>query len=46
MGQQSLLQKGYYNEFNGENLEDGIYYYFLKQVENKRMLKGWLEIIR
>jgi gliding motility-associated-like protein len=45
-GSRVYYKKGYYNEFNGENLEDGIYYYFLKQVENKRMLKGWLEIIR
>ncbi|WP_051312760.1 gliding motility-associated C-terminal domain-containing protein [Sporocytophaga myxococcoides] len=45
-GSRVYYKKGYFNEFNGDNLEDGIYYYFLRQVENKRMLKGWLEIIR
>ncbi|MBO9700558.1 MAG: gliding motility-associated C-terminal domain-containing protein [Sporocytophaga sp.] len=45
-GSRVYYKKGYFNEFKGENLEDGIYYYFLRQVENKRMLKGWLEIIR
>ncbi len=45
-GSRVYYKKGYFNEFNGENLEDGIYFYFLRQVENKRLLKGWLEIIR
>lgn len=45
-GSRVYYKQGYFNEFNGENLEDGVYYYFLRQVENKRMLKGWLEIIR
>lgn len=45
-GSRVYFKKGYFNEFNGENLEDGIYYYFLRQVENKRTIKGWLEIIR
>ncbi|GAL86305.1 hypothetical protein CHU_1799 [Sporocytophaga myxococcoides] len=45
-GSRVYYKDGYFNEFNGENLEDGIYYYFLRHVENKRMIKGWLEIIR
>jgi len=45
-GSRVYYKKGYYNEFKGENLEDGIYYYLLRHVEDKKVFKGWLEIIR
>ncbi len=36
----------YKNEWNGENLSDGIYYYFLQDVSREKNWKGWLQLMR
>jgi gliding motility-associated-like protein len=38
--------QAYDNSFDGSNLEDGIYYFSLRNVEGKGSYKSWLQIVR
>jgi gliding motility-associated-like protein len=38
-------EKNYSNDFNGEKLGAGIYYYLLKDSEGKTW-KGWLDVVK
>ncbi|TAG55310.1 MAG: hypothetical protein EAZ27_07255 [Cytophagales bacterium] len=36
----------YKNNWNAEGLPDGIYYFLTESTKSKRVIKGWIEIIR
>ena len=45
-GSRVYYNADYDNSWNGNTLDDGVYYYYLHHVQNKANLKGWVEIIR
>jgi gliding motility-associated-like protein len=44
-GQEIYRTKDYRNDWNGKNVTDGTYYYFLK-LPNGRTFKGWFEMVK
>jgi gliding motility-associated-like protein len=45
-GQKVYFSENYLNNWNGENLPDGVYYYFLTFDSDNKVKKGFIEIIR
>ncbi len=45
-GQEIYFTEGYNNEWTGESVSDGMYYYELKNPQGDRVYKGWIEILR
>ena len=44
-GQRVYQTDNYHNDWDGRGLPDGVYYYLLRDTDNRR-LKGWVEIRR
>jgi gliding motility-associated-like protein len=45
-GKEVHRMHNYCNTWNGEGLENGVYYYWLKVERENRLLKGWVQILR
>ncbi|MCS6904729.1 MAG: gliding motility-associated C-terminal domain-containing protein [Bacteroidia bacterium] len=45
-GQEVFRAKGYQNNWNGDNLPDGTYYYILDLKDGKAAMKGYITILR
>jgi gliding motility-associated-like protein len=45
-GKAVFQEKGYKNQWNGENLPEGVYFYRLMINSNKKPFKGWIQILR
>jgi gliding motility-associated-like protein len=45
-GEQVYERKGYSNNWNGDRLPTGIYYYQLYLFRNNQTLKGWVQVVR
>ena len=45
-GKMKLHIKNYQNNWNGVDLKDGLYYYYLKTKKYNHQIRGWLKILR
>lgn len=45
-GKALFQEKGYKNQWNGENLPEGVYFYRLMINRNKKSFDGWIQILR
>lgn len=45
-GNQIYYNRSYQNNFDAKDLPTGVYFYHLKHVEEKKMYKGWLQVIK
>ena len=45
-GRRVYESAAYRNEWDGEGLPSGVYYYGLSNAQTKRQLKGWVQILR
>ncbi len=46
IGKEVFSKNAYTNDWNGDGLSSGVYYYFLQDSKSDKSFKGWVEIIR
>ena len=46
LGKEVYKNEAYANEWKGDGLVNGIYYYYLKDSKSDKSFKGWVEILR